>query len=400
MGFTLNETNLAFQEAARTFAQKEIKPNAEAWNREAHFPREIWKGLGEGGFLGAAYPSEYGGSELGFLNMVLAAEQIGLGCPDLVTAFNINACTVGMALLNWGSEEQKTEFLAPLIGGDLIGSFLLTEPGGGSDALGSMRTRATKDGEDWVIHGSKTFISLSPVADIGVVFVKTDPDASHAGVSAFIFRYDDPGVSVTPMQMAHGLGSILPIGEVSFDTVRVPASRLLGGEGNGFKVAMNALDYGRLGVATKSLATGQVILDAAVEYSQTRLVFGEAIGHFQLIQSHIAEMAANLEAGRYLLYGAASEHDQGAAATRLSALAKYYMAETTFKAANSTMEIFGGYGLTEEFPIVHYLHLAHLARTGEGSANILRVALANDALGYRPMSRHSFQHRVYSGADQ
>jgi alkylation response protein AidB-like acyl-CoA dehydrogenase len=179
------------------------------------------------------------------------------------------------------------------------------------------------------------------------------------------------------------------------DNVRLPHSRLIGQPGQGFKIAMNSLDYGRLAVATKSLATGQVIYDECVSYAQTRTAFGETIGKFQLIQKHIAEMTASLEAGRALLYSAASGHDQGTAATRLSALAKFYLAEATFNAANSTMEVFGGYGLTSEYRIVHYLHLAHLARTGEGSANILRIALANDALDYRRLDRHAVKHPTY-----
>ncbi|MBA3741367.1 acyl-CoA dehydrogenase family protein [Sporichthya sp.] len=394
MNVLLDDTNLQFRDSARAFAQREIKPFVQDWMRDGAFPRQIFKRLGELGFLGATFPAAVGGTEAGFLNLVLAAEQVGLASPSLVTAFNMNAMTTPMALLNWGTAAQHDEYLTPMIKGDLIGSFALTEPAGGSDALGSMRTRAVRDGDDWVLNGSKVFITLAPVADVAFVFAKTDPNAGHKGVSAFLVRYDDPGVSVQRMAMAPGLGSLIPPGEISFTDVRIPADRIVGDVGDGFKIAMNALDYGRIAVATKSLATGQVIRDHCIDYAQTRRAFGQEIGHFQLIQGHIADMVTEIEAGRGLIYQAAAAHDQGVAATRLSAMAKYYMAEVTFRAANSTMEIFGGYGLTAEYPIVHLLHLAHLARTGEGAANILRIAIAEDALGFRSMDRHNIRHRA------
>ena len=396
MSVFLSDDNAQIQQAARSFAEREIKPYVAQWLQDETFPRHIIKQLGRLGFLGSTFPESVGGSAAGFLNMVLAAEQVGLACPSLVTAFNMNAMTTPMAILNWGSTQQCHSYLTPMISGDLIGSFALTEPAGGSDALGSMASRAVRDGSDWVLNGSKVFITLAPVADVALVFAKTDHDAKHRGVSAFLVHYDDPGVTVKRMDMAPGLGSLIPPGEVFFSDVRLPAERLLGEPGDGFKIAMNALDYGRIAVATKSLATGQVVRDHCLQYATSRRAFGTEIGHFQLIQGHIANMVAEIEAGRALVYQAAAAQDQGVAATRLSAVAKYYMAEVTFRAANSAMELFGGYGLSNEYPITHLLHLAHLARTGEGAANILRIAIAEDALGFRSMDRHQVRHRMDS----
>jgi alkylation response protein AidB-like acyl-CoA dehydrogenase len=234
------------------------------------------------------------------------------------------------------------------------------------------------------------WITQAPVADVGLVFARTDPDAGHRGFSAFIIHYDDPGISVNPIALS-GLGKVMPVGEVVLDEVRLPAERLVGEVGQGFKIAMNALDYGRITVATKSLSTAQVLFAEAVSYATTREAFGEPIGNFQMIKRLIAEMAAEIEAGRALLYQAADANDAGIAATKQGALAKFFLGEVALHAANATMEIFGGYALADEYPITHYLNLAHLGRTGEGAANILRIAIADDVLGVKSMDRHGIR---------
>jgi glutaryl-CoA dehydrogenase (non-decarboxylating) len=382
--------NSEFRATAKRYAEREIKPNVRKWMREDYFPREVFRSLGEMGMLGAAFPQAWGGSAVGFLSMVQCAEEIGYACPDLVTAFNMNAMTAPLAILNWGNDEQRSRYVEPLVTGQIIGSFALTEAKGGSDVLGSVRTSAKRDGDDWVINGVKMFITLSPVADVALVFARTDPDAGHRGFSAFVLHYDDPGVQVNPLHFA-GLGKVIPVGELVLDDVRLPAGRLVGEVGQGFKIAMNALDYGRIAVATKSLATAQVLHNETVAYAQSREAFGGPIGNFQMIKHLIADVETEIAAGRALLYQAAEAHDSGVAATRLSALAKYFLGEVTLKAANAAMETFGGYGLSDDYLLTHYLALSHLARTGEGSANILRIAIADDALGFKSMDRHSVQ---------
>ena len=389
MSFFLDEESLALQSTARTYAQREIAPHVPDWEREGHFAREVFKRLGELGFLGAAFPESVGGSEMGLLNMVLAAEQVGLASPDLVSAFNMNAMTAPMGIMSWGTSEQHEEYVRPLIQGDIIGSIALTEAGGGSDAMGNMKTRAVRDGSDWVLNGTKMWITLSPVADVCLLFAKTDFDAGHRGVSAFILRYDDPGVSVTRLPTT--TGNLIPVGEVVLDNVRLPANRLVGEVGAGFKIAMNSLDYGRLAVAAKSLSVGQVLADLGIAYAQSREAFGSAIGRYQMIQHQIADATTELAAGRALLYQAAATFDGGVADTRMSAMAKYFLGEVTLRIANSVMEIHGGYGVSQEYTVNHFLNLAHLGRTGEGAANILRIALAEDALGYKSMARHALR---------
>ncbi|GAA4728228.1 acyl-CoA dehydrogenase [Nocardioides endophyticus] len=389
MSFSLSEESLDLQNVARQFAQREIAPNVHDWEREGHFAREVFKGLGELGFLGAAFPESVGGSEMGLLNMVLGAEQVGLASPDLVSAFNMNAMTAPMGIMSWGTPDQHEEYVRPLIQGDLIGSIALTEAGGGSDAMRNMKTRAVLKDGSWVINGTKMWITLSPVADVCLLFAKTDFEAGHRGVSAFILRYDDPGVTVTRLPTT--TGNLIPVGEVVLDNVRIPEDRLVGEVGAGFKIAMNSLDYGRLAVAAKSLSVGQVLADLGIEYAKTREAFGNPIGRYQMIQHQIADAVTELTAGRALLYQAAATFDSGLADTRMSAMAKYFLGEVTLKIANAVMEIHGGYGVSQEYTVNHYLNLAHLGRTGEGAANILRIALAEDALGYKSMSRHALR---------
>jgi glutaryl-CoA dehydrogenase (non-decarboxylating) len=376
-----------FAEVTRNFAQREIKPNVREWMSEGVFPRHIIKGLGEMGVLGSTFPLQWGGSAVGFLTMVQCAEQVGKACPDLVTAFNMNAMTAPLAILNWGNDEQRERYVRPLIAGDMIGGFALTEAAGGSDVLGAVRTRAVKDGDDWVVNGTKMWITLSPVADVALLFARTDPDAGHRGFTAFALHYDDPGVTVNPIALS-GLGKVIPVGEVVLDDVRLPDERRVGEVGQGFKIAMNALDYGRIAVTVKSMATAEAMFDLAVEYAKSREAFGEPIGNFQMIKKQIADMATDLAAGRALMYQAAEAHDAGIAATKLSAQAKYFAGEVALRAADATMEIYGGIALSDELPLIHYLNLAHLARTGEGAANILRIALGDDALGIKSLDRH------------
>jgi alkylation response protein AidB-like acyl-CoA dehydrogenase len=387
MAFRLNADSLAVQETAARFSEREIRPNLDRWTRENTFPREVFQQLGKLGFLGAAFPEKWGGSEMGILNMVLAAEQVGLACPDLVTAFNMNAMTAPLAILNWGNDKQREEYVGPMINGDMIGSIAITESGGGSDAMGNMMTRAVSDGDHWIINGTKMWITLSPVADACLLFAKHDPSAGHRGVSAFIVRYDDLGVSVS--RISTTTGSIIPVGEVVLQDVRIPCSRVVGELGEGFRIAMNALDYGRLAVATKSLATGQKLADLGVAYANGRIAFGNPISHYQMIQLQIADMVTELAAGRALLYQASATFDEGLADTRSAALAKYFLGEVALRIANAVMEIHGGCSLSADSAVNHLLQLAHLGRTGEGSANILRIAIAEDAIGLKSMSRHA-----------
>ncbi len=382
MDYSLTFEQKAIQKVARDFAAKEIAPVVNKYENEGIFPRHIIRRMGEMGFLGCAFPEAYGGSELGFITMVLIIEEITKVMMSLGSAWNMNAMTCPYAILNWGTEEQKQKYIGPLISGEKIGYMALTEPGGGSDVVGAMKTRAVRDGDYYVINGSKMFITLATEADWGLLYCKTDPNAGHAGVSGFIIETATPGFKATRIPTV-GLGKAIPTCEIALEDVRVHTDNLLGKEGQGFMIAMQALDFGRITVAARSLGLAQACLDASLKYCNEREAFGQKIGKFQMVQRLIAESVVEVDAARLLLYRVAYLMDCGNVPTRESSIAKYYCAETAYKAAQAAIEIFGGYGCCEEFPIARYLNQAQIARTGEGSANIQRSIIAQDALGWK-----------------
>jgi glutaryl-CoA dehydrogenase (non-decarboxylating) len=249
------------------------------------------------------------------------------------------------------------------------------------------------DGDDYVIDGTKMWITNANVADVGLVYCKTDPAARHKGVSAFVVETSTPGFTASRVKCSV-LGSLMPTNGLTFDAMRVPAAHRLGDEGQGFAIAMNAMDYGRLSVAARSLGLARACLDASLEYANVREAFGKRIGHFQMIKQQLADMTCEVAALRELVYRAARLYDDGQVATRESSIAKYYAGEVCNRAAQATSEIFGGYAFSDELPISIYLNYAKLWQTGEGSANIQAVLIADDALGWKRMDRH----RVAAGA--
>jgi len=300
---------------------------------------------------------------------------------------NLQAATVPLTIKNWGRPDQVDKYVPGLIAGQVLGSNAMTEPDGGTDLLGAMRTTAVKDGDDYIINGSKMWITNANVADVVIVFCKTDTSAKHKGVSAFLVDTKTPGFEASRVK-CRVLGSLMPTNSLTFTDMRVPADRMLGNEGEGFKVAMNAMDFGRLVVASRSLGLARACLDASVEYADLRTAFGEKIGSFQMIKHQIADMTAEVAAATELVYKAARMFDSGTVATREAAIAKYFAGEVCNRAAQATTEIFGGYAFSDELPISIYLNYAKLWQTGEGSANLQRILIADDALGWKPMDRH------------
>jgi isovaleryl-CoA dehydrogenase len=318
--------------------------------------------------------------------------------PSLGSAWNMNGLTCPYTILNWGTEEQREKYIPDLISGKKIGFMALTEPGGGSDVIGAMRTRAVKDGSHYVINGSKMFITYASEADLGLLYCKTDPEAGHKGVSCFIVDTSWSGFKAKAIPMKV-LGACAPAAEISIEDLRVPAENLLGEEGKGFTIAMNGLDYGRICVAARTLAIAQACLDASVKYCNEREAFGQKIGRFQMIQHLLADMVVEVEAARLLVYRAAMLYDKGLVPTLESSMAKYYAAEVCARAAHAASEIFGGYGVTDEYPIAHYLNMAHFYRAGEGAANIQRVLIAEDALDIRKANRHAMKRKYKLRSD-
>jgi len=393
---TTAEELKALREMVRDYGRKEIRPRVRELELAAEFPREHYRKMGELGFFGCIAPEDLGGTNAGYRALAIVAEELAYAYPPLSAAMNLQAATVPLTIANWGNRELAERYVPGLVSGELLGYNAMSEPDGGTDFLGAMRTQGVRDGDDYVIDGTKMWITNANVADVGIVYCKTDPDAGHRGVSAFVVDTDTPGFTASRVK-CRVLGNLMPTNGLTFDQMRVPADRLLGEEGQGFKVAMNAMDFGRVCVAARSLGLAQRCLDDAVEYADQRTAFGQKIGNFQMVKKQIAEMVCEVTAARALVERAAELYDAGTIATRESSIAKYYAAEVCNRAAQSCSEIFGGYAFSDELPISIYLNYAKLWQTGEGSANIQAVLLADDALGWKDMDRH--KRATGAGAD-
>src|SRR5690606_18719226 len=299
MNFDLSEENLQVKSMAASFAQNEIATKIKEYEKEGRFPREILRKMADVGMFGATFPEKYGGSELGFVNLAIIAEEISKAHPALGYAFNMQAMTCPFTILHWGTDEQIEKYVPRLIKTELIGMFALTESGGGSDAAGSMKTTARLEGDEYVINGSKTFITFADQADVGILFAKTDVNAGHRGISAFIIETDRPGYTAKPIEIS-SLGKMMRSCEVFFEDYRIPKENLLGKEGEGFKIAMNALDYGRLTVPARLVGIAQGCVDESIRYAKERVVGGKPIGEYQMIKQKIADMVVETEAARLL----------------------------------------------------------------------------------------------------
>jgi glutaryl-CoA dehydrogenase (non-decarboxylating) len=383
-----DETSIELRKLVRDWGMKRIRPHFRALEDKGDFPREIYREMGDLGFFGAAFPEEHGGSGGGYRELVAVAEELAWVYPPLSAAMNLQAATVPLTIANWGSPEIVEEFVGDLISGVKLGCNAMTEPDGGSDFLGAMRTRAVLDGDDYVLNGAKMWITNANVADVAIVYAKTDPDAGHKGVTAFVVPTNTPGFVVTRVP-CRVLGSLMPTNSITLDDVRINKKYVLGEEGQGFIVAMNAMDFGRLSVAARQVGLAQACLDASLEYANTREAFGEKIGSFQMVKKQIADMTCDVEAARALVWNAAVKADSGEPSTRESSIAKYFSAEVGNRAAQAAAEIFGGFAFSDELPISIYLNYAKLWQTGEGSANIQRILIADDALGWKKMDRHA-----------
>ena len=371
----------------RDWGLREVRPTVVERELAGEFPRDLYQQMGGLGFFGCCFPESLGGTGAGFRALAAVSENLAWVYPPLSASMNLQAATVPLTIANWGSPAQQEAWVPGLISGRLLGCNAMTEPDGGSDFLGAMRTRAVRDGDDYVLNGAKMWITNANVADVAIVYAKTDPAAGHRGVSAFVVPTSTTGFEAVRVP-CRGLGKLMPTTAVSLTDVRVPADALLGTEGQGFVVAMNAMDYGRLTVAARSVGLAQACLDAALAYADERTAFGEKIGSFQMVKKQLADMTAEVAAARALVDTAAERYDAGDLATRECSIAKYYAGEVCNRAAQATAEIFGGAAFMDELPIGLYLNFAKLWQTGEGSANIQAVLIADDALGWKKMDRH------------
>lgn len=389
MDFALSDEENELRATAAEFGAREIRPIVGDLEETGEFPRELYRKMGEIGFFGIPFPSEYGGLNSTFVALVAVIEEIARVWQPITGAFNLQGMTVPFTILNWGTESQRQQYVEKLIRAELIGFMGLTEAGGGSDALGSMRTHARKVDGGYVLNGSKSWITNANVADVGLLYAKTDLDAGARGVTGFIVDPSTEGFTTRTIP-TRGLGENMPTNEIFLDDVFVPDEAVLGGDegvGNGFKYAMNGLDYGRLTVSARALGLAQSALDLMVSYAKDRVVFGQPIGRFQMIQSLIAESVAEIEAARLLTYKSAALKDQGEPSTKLSSISKYFAGEIALRVAERCAEVYGGYALSSEYPVERNLSWAVLYQAGEGTANVQRMLIAEHELGYRNLER-------------
>ncbi len=364
---------------ASEFARAEIAPHARAWDETSHFPREIFTKLGEMGFLGVVIPEEYGGAGLSYRDYVAIIEGLAAveGGVALSVAAHNSLCTNHIFL--FGDEGQKRRWLPPLASGEMLGAWGLTEPGAGSDA-GGTKTTAVRDGEEWVLSGSKTFTTNASVGGVAVVMARTTAGRDHRGVSAFIVPLDWPGVAKGKEEDKLGM-RISDTSSMLFDDCRLPAGALLGKEGEGFLQAMKVLDGGRISIAALGVGIAEGALQAALSYAKQREQFGRPIGQFQAIQVKLADMATAVAAARLLTESAADAKDAGEKVTLQSAQAKLFASETAVKVCEEAVQIHGGYGYIKDFPVEKYWRDSKLCTIGEGTSEIQRLVIARELLG-------------------
>jgi glutaryl-CoA dehydrogenase (non-decarboxylating) len=370
---------------ARDFTKGEILPNIERWEREGRWPKEVVAQMGGLGFFGAVIPQTYGGTDAGYLCHALIVEEITRGTPIFSSAFNVQGASVPKAILTWGTEEQKRRYVEAMVKGELIGCHAITEPGAGSDVAGIQMT-AIKDGDAYILRGTKMWITYAPVADLALVFAKTMPQERHKGISAFLVPTHLPGLTIREMHAISG-SNCLPTGEMIFEDCRLPTSGLLGPENSGFRVAMKMLDSTRITIPARCIGVAQACIDASVRYANERYAFGQAIGHYQMIKADLAEMIARTEAGRMLVYRLAWLVDQGEPSTLEGSITKLYCGELAFWVASRAQFIHGAYGFHREFAVARLLSEAQFMRIAEGTSNIHRLIIADDALGYKKANR-------------
>ncbi len=378
MDFELNQDQLSIRDMVRDLARSEIAPNGVDWDERQHFPKELFAQMGELGLLGVVIPEEYGGAGLGYVEYAVILEEISAadGGVGLGVAAHNSLCT--NHLYQFGSEALKREFVPKLASGQWIGAWALTEPEAGSDA-GGTRTTAVRDGDEWVLNGSKTFITHATVGDCVVAVARTSREADHHGISAFFVPFDRPGVE--PGKKENKLGMrCSDTSSLVFENCRIPADYLLGDEGDGFVQAMKILDGGRISIAALALGIGRGALDAALEYSTVREQFGRKIFSFQAIQHKLANMATEIDAARLLTLRAAVKKDRGENSTLESAMAKVYASEVAVRTAEEAIQIHGGYGYTKDYPVERAWRDSKLCTIGEGTSEVQRLVIAREML--------------------
>lgn len=381
MDFNFSEEQNMLRKTVRDYVDKEILPYIADWDREGNFPEKIFDDLANLGLMGVCIPEEYGGAGMDYNSLAIVCEELERGDTAFRTAVSVHTGLNSMTLLQWGNEDQKQKYLVPQAKGEKIGAFGLTEPGAGSD-VASMQSTAVKDGDYYILNGQKTWISLSDIADHFIVFAYTDKSKKHHGISAFIVERSMEGFSSQPIKGKLGIRAG-NTGEIFFENLRVPKENLLGEEGEGFKIAMAALDNGRFTVAAGAVGQIMACIEESVKYCHERETFGKPIAQHQLVQQMIANMEAGLQMSRLLVYRAGELKNEGKRNTRETSLAKWQATEFANKAANDAVQIHGAYGFSDEYPVERFLRNSKAPVIYEGTSQIHTIMQAEYVLGYR-----------------
>jgi len=374
VNFQLTDEQEMIRKMVRDFAKNEVEPTAAERDEEERFDRGIFDQMGELGLTGIPWPEEYGGIGADYLSYVIAVEELSRVCGSTGVMLSAHLSLAGWPIYKFGTEEQKQKYLRPMAEGKKLGAYGLTEPSAGSDAA-NMKSTAKRDGDDYILNGSKIFITNGGEADTYVVFALTDADLKHKGCTAFILEKGMEGFTMGKKERKLGIRSS-PTLEIIFDNVRVPEANRLGNEGEGFKIAMMTLDGGRNGIAAQAVGIAQGALDAAVAYAKERKQFGKPIGAQQGIGFKLAEMATKIEASRLLTYQAAWKESQNLPYGKESAMSKLFAGDSAMEVTTEAVQVFGGYGYTKDYPVERYMRDAKITQIYEGTNEVQRLVIA------------------------
>ena len=378
MNFQFTDEQLMMRNMVRDFAQNEISPFIERMEA-GEFPRDILRKMGELGLMGITVPAEYGGADMDFTSYIIAIHELSKVSAVVGVILSVHTSVGTNPILYFGNEQQKQHYIPKLATGEYLGAFCLTEPSAGSDA-GSIQTRAVLDVDHYVLNGSKIFITNGGEADVYIVFAVTNPEARTQGISAFIVERDTPGFIIGKDEKKMGLHGSRTV-QLTFENMRIPASQLLGQEGQGFKIALANLDVGRIGIAAQSLGIAQVALEAATSYAKERNQFGKPIAQQQAVGFKLADMATAVEAANLLVYRAASLRAQQLPCAKEASMAKLFASQTAMNTAIEALQIFGGYGYTKDYPVERYFRDAKVTQIYEGTSEIQRIVISKYLLG-------------------
>lgn len=378
MDFSLSETHETIRQVAREFAQKKLIPRAAEFDETGKIDFALAKEMGDSGFMGIVVPEQYGGAGLDTLAYVIIVEELGHGCASHCTMVGAHNSLFAHPILKFGTEEQKKKFLPPVAAGDKFAAFSLSEPGAGSDAA-ALEAFAVPDGDDYILNGTKVFVTNGAFADFIIVMAKTDRNAGWRGVTAFIVEKGMPGFSIGHVEEKMGLHAS-PTTEIILQDVRIPRANVLGRPGEGFKIAMESLNSGRLSVAANALGIGGRALEVAVKYAKERKQFGAPISSFQMIQAHLANMHCRVEQARWIVYNAAWRKDQGMEYADQAAMAKLVCSEMSTYVTHRAIQVLGGYGYLREYEVERLYREARVTELFEGTSEIQRMVIARGVI--------------------